>query len=82
MPTRIPFDLLHSRYAAHCGDEIKRLRVPPPIFSEALALALDIPPTDFKLGKSKLFFKAGAGEVCVLAAARLPRITTDPADYH
>ena len=63
MPTRIPNALLHGWYAAHCGPTIQRLRVPPPIFCEALALALEIPPADFQLGRTRLFFRAGAGEI-------------------
>ena len=63
LPTRIPYSLLYDRYHEHTGAAIKRLRLPPSVFCEALVLALDIKRDAFKLGRSKLFFEAGAGKV-------------------
>ena len=45
----------------HAGEAVLRLRPPPQVFCEALALALEIPPDDFRLGRTKMFFRAGAG---------------------
>ena len=63
MPTRIPYSTIYGRYAEHCGELIERIKPPPTLFCEALVLAMDIPADDFKLGRRKMFFKAGAGAV-------------------
>ena len=34
----------------------------PPLFCEALALALHIPSASFALGRTMIFFKAGKGQ--------------------
>ena len=44
-------------------------KLEPPFFCEALALALEIPPNSFQLGRTKIFFKAGKGQV---HPARMP----------
>jgi len=67
-PTRIPFESIYGRYAAQMPDFIQKLD--PPLFCEALALALDIDPTSFQLGRSKIFFRAGKGQVLEELAER------------
>jgi hypothetical protein len=39
-PTRIPYDSIYSRYASQMPDFVRKLE--PPLFCEALALALEI----------------------------------------
>jgi len=67
-PTRIPFQSIYERYAPHMPDFVQRLD--PPLFCEALALALDIDFSHFQLGRSKIFFKAGKGQVLEELAER------------
>ena len=67
-PTRIPYESIYGRYASQMPDFVQRLD--PPMFCEALALALDIPSASFQLGRSKIFFKAGKGQVLEELAER------------
>ena len=67
-PTRIPYDSIYSRYASQMPDFVRKLE--PPLFCEALALALDIPSASFALGRTKIFFKAGKGQVLEELAER------------
>ena len=67
-PTRIPYDSIYSRYAGQMPDFVRKLE--PPLFCEALALALDIPSASFALGRTKIFFKAGKGQVLEELAER------------
>ena len=60
-PTRIPYPSIYDRYAKLMPDFVQKLE--PPLFCEALALALDIPSSSFQLGRSRMFFKAGKGQV-------------------
>ena len=60
-PTRIPYESIYGRYASQMPEFVRKLE--PPLFCEALALALDIHSTSFALGRSKIFFKAGKGQV-------------------
>ena len=60
-PTRIPYENIYSRYAQHMPDFVRALE--PPLFCEALSLALEIPPSGYQLGRTKIFFKAGKGQI-------------------
>ena len=42
LPTRVPYGALYDRYISHAGEKIQRLRLPPPTFCQALALALEV----------------------------------------
>ena len=57
-PTRIPYNELYSRFRASAPAELGAL--PPSDFAEGLVLALGIPMSQFELGHTMLFFKAGA----------------------
>ena len=67
-PTRIPYDSIYNRYAPQMPEFVRKLD--PPLFCEALALALDIPSNSFALGRTKIFFKAGKGQVLEELAER------------
>ena len=67
-PTRIPFDSIYDRYAPQMPEFVAKLE--PPLFCEALALALDIDTTSMALGRTKIFFKAGKGQVLEELAER------------
>ena len=104
-PTRIPYESIYGRYASQMPDFVQKLE--PPLFCEALALALEIDTKvratprqsmhcymlprqrassnlartaahpcslpraqDFALGRSKIFFKAGKGQVLEELAER------------
>ena len=67
-PTRIPYENIYSRYAQHMPDFVRALE--PPLFCEALSLALEIPPSGYQLGRTKIFFKAGKGQVLEELAER------------
>ncbi|KOO21906.1 myosin family protein with dil domain [Chrysochromulina tobinii] len=67
-PTRIPYDSIYSRYASQMPDFVRKLE--PPLFCEALALALEISNKHFALGRTKIFFKAGKGQVLEELAER------------
>ena len=61
-PTRIPYEDIHGRYAPLMGDEIMAdSSGEPAAFCEAIALACEVSPTDYALGLTKLFLKAGCG---------------------
>jgi hypothetical protein len=61
-PTRIPYSLLHGRYAAAMPDVLSKL--PPRDFCEAVALVCEVPPNDMHLGTTRLFLRGGKGCVC------------------
>ena len=67
-PTRIPYENIYSRYAQHMPDFVRALE--PPLFCEALSLALEIPPSGYQLGRTKIFFKAGKGQILEELAER------------
>ena len=67
-PTRIPYESIYGRYASQMPDFVRKLE--PPLFCEALALALEIPSNDMALGRTKIFFKAGKGQVLEELAER------------
>ena len=67
-PTRIPFQSIYDRYATHMPDFVQKLE--PDLFCEALALALEITSKDFQLGRTKIFFRAGKGQVLEELAER------------
>jgi len=61
-PTRIPYEVIHGRYAPLMGAEVlESTGDEPAAFCEAVALACDVAPRDYALGLSKLFLKAGCG---------------------
>ena len=67
-PTRIPHESIYGRYASQMPEFVRKLE--PPLFCEALALALEIPSNSFALGRTKIFFKAGKGQVLEELAER------------
>ena len=61
-PTRIPYEVIHGRYAPLMGQEVlESTGDEPAAFCEAVALACDVAPRDYALGLTKLFLKAGCG---------------------
>ena len=56
-PVRIPYNELYSRYRSHVPSVLAKLA--PPEFAESLALALDVPPSQYALGHSMLFLRSG-----------------------
>ena len=58
-PTRIPYALLHGRYAAGMPPLLAELE--PRAFCEAVAHICEVKPHEMCLGASRLFLKAGAG---------------------
>jgi myosin heavy subunit len=61
-PTRIPYEVIHGRYAPLMGQEVLDCTGDEPAaFCEAVAQACDVAPRDYALGITKLFLKAGCG---------------------
>lgn len=61
-PTRIPYEVIHGRYAPLMGQEVLDCTGDEPAaFCEAVAQACDVAPRDYALGMTKLFLKAGCG---------------------
>ncbi|KAL1521199.1 hypothetical protein AB1Y20_022751 [Prymnesium parvum] len=61
-PTRIPYEDIHGRYASMMGKEImEETGDEPAAFCEAVALACEVSASDYALGLTKLFLKAGCG---------------------
>ena len=61
-PTRIEYGDLHGRYAPLMGDEILQATGGEPgAFCEAIAVACEVQSTDYALGLTRLFLKAGCG---------------------
>jgi len=60
--TRIPYEDVYGRYAKLMGPEVvKEAGDDPAAFCETIALACEVATTDYALGVSKLFLKAGCG---------------------
>ena len=75
-PTRIPFQAIYDRYAQHMP-QLATIRVrghayqlEHAVFCEMLVLALDVPQEAFQLGKTKVFFRPGKGQVLEELAER------------
>ena len=58
-PTRIPYAVLHGRYAACLPAVLASL--PPRDFCEAVALLCEVDPSDLHLGTTRLFLRGGKG---------------------
>ncbi|OQR83729.1 myosin-like protein, partial [Achlya hypogyna] len=60
LPTRVSYRELRSIYSEHLGcDVFKRFEDNDRLFAQALCAVLGFPTTAFRLGESRLFFKAG-----------------------
>ena len=59
-PTRIPYKLLHGRYAEGMPPVLAKL--PPRDFCEAVALVCEVAPQDMHLGTTRLFLRGGKGD--------------------
>ena len=75
-PTRIPFQAIYDRYAVHMP-QLATIRIrghsyqlEHSVFCETLVLALDVPQEAFQLGKTKVFFRPGKGQVLEELAER------------
>ena len=60
-PTRVPYELMLERYEAHFASIPAVRKLPPAQFCELLAAVARLDETDYQLGKSKIFLKAGKG---------------------
>ena len=58
-PTRIPYSVLHGRYAKGMPQVLAKL--PPRDFCEAVALVCEVSPSDLHLGTTRLFLRGGKG---------------------
>ena len=58
-PTRIPYSILHGRYATGMPPILKDLE--PRAFCEAVARLCEVAPSDMYLGSTRLFLRAGKG---------------------
>eukprot|EP00002_Diphylleia_rotans_P018350 TRINITY_DN3556_c0_g2_i3.p1 TRINITY_DN3556_c0_g2~~TRINITY_DN3556_c0_g2_i3.p1 ORF type:complete len:1976 (-),score=412.77 TRINITY_DN3556_c0_g2_i3:1002-6929(-) len=56
-PTRCPYADLYERFKSIMPASLCKLK--PPIFTEALVMALECDRQDFQLGLSKIFFRSG-----------------------
>ena len=56
-PTRIPYNDIYGRYRDHMPDFLQQLA--PAEFTEAVALACDVCESDYELGNTKIFLRAG-----------------------
>ena len=59
-PTRIPYSVLHGRYATGMPPVLAKLM--PRDFCEAVALVCEVPPQDMHLGTTRLFLRGGKGD--------------------
>ena len=59
-PTRIPFTSIYDKYAALLPADLVG-KLPPAAFCEVVALACDVAYSDYALGFTKLFLRAGKG---------------------
>ena len=59
-PTRIPYTLLHGRYAKGMPPVLAKL--PPRDFCEAVALVCEVSKNDMHLGTTRLFMRGGKGD--------------------
>jgi len=74
-PTRIDYEDIHGRYAPLMGDEImQETGSEPAAFCEAVALACEVSNSDYSLGLSKLFLKAGCGTFLEDLAGMDPKV--------
>ena len=74
-PTRIDYEEIHGRYAKLMGPEIMAETGDEPVaFCEAVALACEVNTSDYALGTSKLFLKAGCGTFLEDLAAMDPAV--------
>lgn len=58
-PTRMPYSAIHGKFASVMPPDLALL--PPAEFSELCALACDVGPKDYALGRNQLFLRAGQG---------------------
>ena len=58
-PTRIPYSGIHGKFAHSLPEDLAALS--PSAFSELAALACDVGPKDYALGRNQLFLKADKG---------------------
>ena len=59
-PTRIPFELIHGKYASLLPPHLVA-DLPPAAFCEVVALACHVPPSAYALGFTRLFLRVGEG---------------------
>ena len=61
-PNRVPYDLMFDRYKKHLISVPGVAQLTPAQFCEVLAAIAELQPSDYQLGVSKMFLRAGKGK--------------------